>query len=101
MRDFAKKLGSLVLGVGALGLVLANAAMTHGCASSPPTQVPPNAAPPNAAAESPKSNPCDPPSYMYATKAPIWVPPECHGGKPAPQPGPQQAPASNAQVQAP
>jgi hypothetical protein len=52
MRDLAKKVGSLVLGVGALSLLLVNAALTHGCSGArrdaPATQV---AAPPPATPE--------------------------------------------------
>jgi hypothetical protein len=117
MRELMKKVGSLVLGVGALALVLANAAMTHGCARSTTAQVTPQAGPPSAASEPPSANPtataaggganpnCTPPSYMYATKAPIWtmLPPECRGGTPTPTPAPQQAPSpgANAEQQAP
>jgi hypothetical protein len=115
MRELLKKLGSLTLGVGALALVLANAAMTHGCARSSTVQVTPRSGPPSAGAEPKTSegttlagdgsaNPkCTPPSYMYATKAPIWVPPECYGGKPAATPPPQQVPSqgANAEQQAP
>lgn len=36
MRELAKKVGSLALAVGALSLVLANAALNHGCAGSQP-----------------------------------------------------------------
>jgi hypothetical protein len=123
MRDLFKKLGSLALGVGALSLVLVNAAMTHGCASSsatqqatpqaglppnetepPPNEAPPSPLKPNAVAGKPAANPnCEVPSYMYATKAPIWLPPECHGGTPAPTPAQAQKPnpAANAVQQAP
>lgn len=115
MRELLKKLGSVTLGVGALALVLANAAMTHGCARSSTAQVTPRSGPPSAGAE-PKTSEgttvagessadpkCTPPSYMYATKAPIWVPPECNGGTATPTPSPQQMPSSpaNTQQQAP
>jgi hypothetical protein len=118
MRDLFKKLGSLALGVGALALVLANAAMTHGCAGSPGTQQatpqaglspseaePPNETEPpsskaNPVAGKPAANPnCKVPEYMYATKAPIWVPPECYGGTPAPNPAPAQMPSPRANVE--
>jgi hypothetical protein len=108
MRESLKKLGSLTLGAGALVLVLANAALTHGCARSSTAQVTPQTAPPSEDSDSPtakgSANPnCTPPSYMYATKAPIWVPPECYGGNPVPTQPPQQVPSqgANAEQQAP
>jgi len=114
MRNLFKKLGSLALGVGALTLVLSNAALTHGCARSPTAQAPQAGTASEASESSGSDNPavsekaaanpnCTPPSYMYATKAPIWVPPECYGGTPAATPPPQQLPSqgANAQQQAP
>jgi hypothetical protein len=104
MRDLIKKAGSLVLGVGALSLALVHAAATHGCASSaPPTQAPDShpTAPPAAANATPVgAHPdCTPPDYMYATKAPILLPPHCRG-EPA-SPPPQAPPGAKETQQAP
>ena len=109
MREFSKKLGSLALGVGALSLVLVNAAMTHGCARSSTPAVSPQAGRPSevatpastgsAAAENGAANPdCTPAPYMYATKAPVWMmlPPECRGEPPTTTPAPQQMPSPGA-----
>jgi hypothetical protein len=112
MREFLKKLGSLSLGVSALSLVLANAAITHGCARSPSSQATPQAPPaahgpvpgsgkPMAGVEPTESeDPCEPPEYMHATKAPVWIPPGCRGGDAVPA---REAPSSseNAAQQAP
>lgn len=84
MRELSKKVGSLALGVGALSLLLANAAFTHGCGGSRPdpvvTQVevpaPVNAEHrPAAAPAEPASagDDCGEPEYMHATKAPVWM----------------------------
>jgi hypothetical protein len=89
MRDLIKKAGSLVLGVGALSLAIVHAAATHGCASSPPPAAE-NATPTGAKAD------CTPPDYMYATKAPILLPPHCRGEPASP---PQQAPSEAKETQ--
>lgn len=129
MRELAKKVGSLALAVGALTLVLFNAALNHGCASSQPAARaepgrddlrPPS---PGAGSERAKavaptasmapslrdvdgSGPglagdedCDP-SYMYATKAPVIRVGNCRGGGQAANPGAKSAvDPSNAQQQ--
>jgi hypothetical protein len=117
MRKLFEKLGSLVLGVGALGLVLAHAAMTHGCASSPATPAAPPGAMPGAsvaappaktgvASDNPSADPdCQVPEYMPATKAPVWMmlPPKCRedtGSNTPPQSRGPSLPAA-AQQQAP
>jgi len=98
MHDWIKKAGSLVLGVGALGLALVHAAATHGCASSNTQAQAPAAEPAPSGADSER---CKVPSYMYATKAPIWLPPECYGQPANRSEAPQQAPDdSNAAQQA-
>jgi hypothetical protein len=88
MASRLKKVGSLGLGLCALALVMANAAMTHGCAGSQATQ---QATSPPGATSPPATDPdCVAPSYMYATKAPVyWTPPiKCAAGKPTPMPPP-------------
>ncbi len=105
MRELAKKAGSLALAAGALALVLANAAVTHGCSAARPPGAPSSASSPPSSVDVAAAKPdpdCVVPSYMYATKAPIFVPPKCRGeaaSEPAAQasPGPENA----AQHQAP
>lgn len=87
MRQLLKKAGSLILAIGALALVLFNAAVNHGCggarSAEPAAQVAPASEPPRAseppvaagvpsapAAADPE---CEEPSYMHATKAPVWM----------------------------
>ena len=116
MRKLFEKLGSLALGVGALGLVLAHAAMTHGCASSPATPAAPPGATPGAsvatppeasvASDNPSGDPdCQVPQYMHATKAPVWMmlPPKCREDLGANAPSQAQEPSlpAAAQQQAP
>jgi hypothetical protein len=115
VRELAKKLGAVVMAIGALTCVLANAALNHGCGGSrAATQVESAGAPrPDAAEASPKAaaevatpadDPdCRVPAYMYATKAPIWVPAKCRGGEPSGEQTVQQAPPPgvDAQRQAP
>ena len=114
MRDLLKKVGSSVLGLGALALVLVNAAMTHGCARASNTQASPPPSPSpgavveapglpaaNAASASSANDPCRPPSYMFATKAPVWIPPECTSIDPVPAKAPAESSPSNAARQAP
>lgn len=102
MRELLKKAGSLALGLGALSLVLFHAAVNHGCGGSrpePAAQAGPEPAgiapsPPSPAAtanhasvSAPSATPdpdCEQPSYMHATKAPVFVPEKCRpapGGK--------------------
>jgi hypothetical protein len=100
MSERLKKAGSLALGIGALSLVLFNAAMTHGCggsrageptpqvASEPPAEAEPLVAPKASASSSPNPKPmvstaakveelfggdgdCEEPPYMPATKAAV------------------------------
>ena len=123
MQGFVKKVGSLVLGIGALSLLLANAALTHGCSGArreaPVTQVetPPAAPSPAAtersqapqpsppkAAEAPASSAepdCDEaPPYLHATKAPVYLIRPCGKSQPnAKQTTEPAAPANNAQQQ--
>jgi len=117
MRKLFEKLGSLALGVGALGLVLAHAAMTHGCASSPATPAAPPGATPGASVATPPTKAsvasdsalgdpdCRVPEYMYATKAPVWtmLPPKCRKdmGSNAPQQAREPSLPAEAQQQAP
>jgi hypothetical protein len=105
MRKLFEKAGSLLLGMGALGLLLTNAAMTHGCASSPPQQATPGG---NASGiqGDPSADPdCEVPEYLYATKAPVWsmLPPKCRGGTGPNVPAQAQEPTlpAEAQQQAP
>ena len=128
MRDLVKKVGSLVLGVGALSLLLLNAALTHGCgaarrdapatqagapppatAEQPPGAEPaPNSAPPGSTAADATAvageEDCEEASpYMPATKAPVMPMRRCAkkstpNAKQTTEPG---APPSNAQQQAP
>lgn len=108
MRELFTKVASLTLGVGALGFVMVNAALTHGCASSPATQVTLQAAPTpksntTAVADDPTTDPdCQVPEYMYATKAPVWtmLPPKCRGEAPANAPVPPQSQAPSPPVEA-
>lgn len=82
MRELFQKAGSLVLGVAALGLLLVNAAMTHGCASSQPAPATPGSSA-SAVQRDPNADPdCQVPEYLHATKAPVWtmLPPKCRGG---------------------
>jgi hypothetical protein len=104
MRELLKKAGSLALGLGALSLVLFHAAVNHGCGGSraepaaqagpEPAVLAPSSAPPSpaatanhASASAPSASPdpdCERPSYMHATKAPVFVPEKCRpapGGK--------------------
>ena len=118
MRDLVKKVGSLVLASGALSLLLANAALTHGCSGArhgaPATQVgepPPAAAeeqpragepsPPAAAAAtaSTEGEDCDEvPPYMHATKAPVMPMRRCGKSTPnAKQAAEPASPRNNAQ----
>lgn len=100
MRELVRKAASLALWVGALVLMLVHAALTHGCAGARAEGATPNAGPygplggpeqaspsesgsvvtpaNDANAEAKAEDPCKPPPYMYATKAPIWIPPECY-----------------------
>jgi len=108
MRELLKKVGSVLLGAGALALLLVNAALTHGCAGSRAqsqaaytgaTPSPPEATGNQSKAQAKADDPCAPPPYMYATKAPIFAQPGC--GQPAQQAPPQQAPPQQASPQAP
>jgi hypothetical protein len=118
MRDWIKKAGSLALALGALGLALVHAAATHGCASTRPpaaqapgdthdAAAPAESAAPGAAANTISATPsaakpvlvinerCGPGSpYMYPTKAPVWIPPECRD-TPENTLGPQRAPSAS------
>ena len=111
MRELLKKAGSLALGIGALGLVLFHAAVNHGCGGSraePATQVAPEpvgeapGAPANHAAVAPNEAPdpdCEEPSYLHATKAPVFVPEKCrpgHGAKVSEPAVPNSAPQQQA-----
>lgn len=108
MRELAKKIGSLVLALGTLALVLVDAALNHGCASSQPAARllaepsrddlrPPNAqagVDPSKLTTAPVESPPSlqgvdntglglgddgcDPSYMYATKAPVIRLGNCH-----------------------
>lgn len=95
MGQLLKKAGSLILAIGALALVLFNAAINHGCggarSAEPAAQVPadtkadskvapdsearpasePPVGVPSAAAEADPE--CEERSYMHATKAPVWM----------------------------
>ena len=91
MQEPLRKAGALALGTGALSLVLVNAFLTHGCGGTRPaaavetpgrsgesrTATPPAPAASNQAATPPTDPDCTPPPYMYATKAPIWLPAKC------------------------
>ena len=96
MRDLLKKAGSLLLGAVALGSILVSAAVGHGCqgarqggAATQHTRVdqrPTTPAPPLEAGSSEaqrglseNDESCQVRSYMPATKAPVFVPPECWG----------------------
>lgn len=93
MRAILQKIGALVLAVGALGALLAQAALTHGCGGAPakqgevqapsapaprpqsaaPSSAPEAAAPasaPEPAAPAPTAEPYEETEYMGATKAP-------------------------------
>jgi hypothetical protein len=104
MRELLKKAGSLALAIGALGLVLANAAVHHGCGGSrhaPAVQAAPAPAP-VAAGTDPD---CQMPDYMHATKAPVFLPPKCHPSREREQgsaePAAQENEAESAPRQAP
>jgi hypothetical protein len=121
MRDLVKKVGSLVLGIGALSLLLANAALTHGCSGArrdaPATQVgePPPAATeeqPRAAEPSPpagaapaassEDEDCDEaPHYMHATKAPVMPMRRCGKSTPSAKRTAEPASPKNNAQQAP
>jgi hypothetical protein len=93
MGQLLKKAGSLTLAVGALSLVLFNAAVNHGCGGArpaepaaqmaPASESPPASEPPVAvgvpSASAAADPDCETPSYMHATKAPVWVPDKCRG----------------------
>jgi hypothetical protein len=64
MSSLPQKAGALSLGALGLGLLLANAALTHGCAGKQAD---------NAPAKTPDEMPEDP-GYMHATKAPVMGP---------------------------
>lgn len=120
MRDFARKVGSIGLGVGALSALLVNAALTHGCGgwrldapatqagAPPPTTAeqphdagPPQPAAPDATASDDDTD-CDEAPYMHATKAPVMPMRRCGKSKPnARQTSEPLSPANNAQRQAP
>ena len=128
MRDLVKKVGSLLLGAGALSLLLVNAALTHGCggarrdapatqAGTPPPSTPeqpPGAQPERAATPPPAAaaaatasageDDCEEEApYMYATKAPV-IPMRRCGKKSTPnakQTAEPASPRNNAQQQAP
>lgn len=79
MSELLKKAGSLALGVGALSLVLLNAAMTHGCGGSRLSEPAPQVAaepPPEAASPAPASSlsslssPPPPPASAAAAPTP-------------------------------
>jgi hypothetical protein len=84
MRQLLRKAGSLTFAVGALSLLLFNAAVNHGCGSARPAEPAAQMAPaseplrtPAAAGVPSASVAADPeckiPPYMYATKAPVWM----------------------------
>jgi hypothetical protein len=121
MQGFVKKVGSLVLGIGALSLLLANAALTHGCGGArreapvPQVETPPAAAGPAPTEPSPVAQPSPPqtveapaasaepdceeaPPYLHATKAPVYLVRPCGKSQPnAKQKIEPAAPANNAQ----
>jgi hypothetical protein len=77
MRELLKKAWSLTFAAGALSLVMINAAVNHGCGGARPPESVSQAAPPSV---TPRSEPdagadsgCEEPSYMHATKAPVWT----------------------------
>jgi hypothetical protein len=131
MRELAKKVGSLALAIGALTLVLINAGLNHGCASSQPAvnaQAEPgrdDLPPPDPDAGAARAKPVAPPastasslqddngrglglagddcnpSYMPATKAPVFVYDKCRPGAQSGKPSTKGAVSpSNAQQQA-
>jgi hypothetical protein len=86
MRQLLRKAGSLTFAVGALSLLLFNAAVSHGCGGARPAEPAAQTAPesePRRASEarvagvpsaSGAADPdCETPSYMHATKAPVWM----------------------------
>lgn len=93
MRQLLKKAGSLTLAVGALSLVLFNAAVNHGCGGARPaepaaqmapaseplrTSEPPVAVGAGVPSASGAADPdCEMPYYMHATKAPVLIRDEC------------------------
>ena len=95
MSSLAQKAGALLLGGVGLSLLLANAALTHGCAGKQAD---------NAAAKTPAAPLDEEPGYMHATKAPVMGPlfedsPQTERS-PSDESAAEQAP-SGAQQQAP
>jgi hypothetical protein len=94
MPSVLHKAGALLLGGLGLGLLLANAALTHGCAAKHVD---------NAPAKTPAAIPDEEPGYMHATKAPVmgplfedspqteWSPSEESAAEQAPSGAKQQA----------
>jgi hypothetical protein len=74
MRTILKKIGALLLAVGALSALLAQAALTHGCGSAPArqgeAQAPTSAPPGREPAPTPAAEDYEDKGYMGATKAP-------------------------------